>query len=256
MSRLAKRLVKGAFAAMGYELRRLPELYNSGPLGSEPLKDMLMLYRLRGGGGHPIIFDAGANVGDFISAFRQTFDRPVIHAFEPGPEIFKKLQANTVGLPNVTLNNIGLAAKSGEMIFLENDHVKMSSFLEPGKDCWGRIQRQVKTQVGTIDDYCAENDIGQIDVLKCDTQGYDLEVMYGAERMLREGRLQLIFTEINFSDMYKGQPGLDEIYRFLRTRNFRLVTFYRFAYQDNRAGWTDALFARDDRADRKKTIQS
>lgn len=245
-SGIGKRLVKRAFAAVGYELRRLPELYNSEILGSEPLKDMLLLYRLGGGGDHPVIFDVGANIGDFIF-FNETFNNPIIHAFEPGSEIFKKLRANTFGLSNLTLNNLGLGAEGREMVFLENDHAKMSSFLDPSSDCWGRIQRQVNVRMGTIDDYCDENHIRKIEILKCDTQGYDLEVMRGAKRMLRERRIHLIFTELNFSDMYKGQASLDEIYRFLREHNFRLVTFYRFAYQNNRAGWTDALFARDDR---------
>jgi hypothetical protein len=78
--------------------------------------------------------------------------------------------------------------------------------------------------------------------------------MRGADRMMREGRIHLIFTELNCSEMYKGQAELDEIYRFLREHQFRLVTFYRFAYQDNRAGWTDALFARDVRPATAKRI--
>jgi FkbM family methyltransferase len=254
MSGLGKRLVKRAFAAVGYEVRKLPELYNSEIFGSEPLKDMFLLYRLEGGGEHPVIFDVGANIGEFISSFRETFDTPVIHAFEPGPEIFKKLGANTLGMSDVKLNNIGLAAEARDMVFLENDHSKMSSFLDPGQDCWGRVQRQIKVHVGTVDDYCNENGIAKIEILKCDTQGYDLEVMRGADRMMREGRIHLIFTELNCSEMYKGQAELDEIYRFLREHQFRLVTFYRFAYQDNRAGWTDALFARDVRPATAKRI--
>ena len=63
--------------------------------------------------------------------------------------------------------------------------------------------------------------------------------------MLSSGRVRLIFLEIIFSEMYSGLPSLDEIYRHLCDRGFGLVTFYKFYYQHNRAGWTDALFAYD-----------
>ena len=35
---------------------------------------------------------------------------------------------------------------------------------------------------------------------------------------------------------------MDEIYGFLADRGFALVSFYRFFYQNQRAGWADALF--------------
>jgi hypothetical protein len=53
-----------------------------------------------------------------------------------------------------------------------------------------------------------------------------------------------VFMEITFSDMYKGLPRLDELYRFMIERGFRLVAFYDFHYQNNRLGWCDGLFAR------------
>jgi hypothetical protein len=52
----------------------------------------------------------------------------------------------------------------------------------------------------TIDDYCAEHGITFIDHLKIDTEGHDLFVLKGAQRMLRErriGALQFEFSEMN-----------------------------------------------------------
>src|SRR5207253_4668851 len=100
-------------------------------------------------------------------------------------------------------------------------------------------------EVRTIDSYCAERGITIIDILKSDTQGFDLEVIKGAARLLEQRRIQLIYMEITFSDMYKGLPRFDEIYGFLADRGFALVSFYDFYYQHGRAGWTDALFVAD-----------
>lgn len=242
MHRFINGAVRRAFGSVGWEIRRLPELYDSIPLGLEPLQDMSRLSRLAGRTESAMIFDVGANVGNFIRYFRETFSKPIIHAFEPGSEVFKQLQANTAGIPGITLNNIGLGSRNEELIFLESDRSPMSSFLEPDKNSWSKTARRIKVSVRTVDDYSSEKGIQRIDILKSDTQGYDLQVIRGAEGMISEGRIQLLYIEINFSELYKGQPSFDGIYRHLYERNFRLVAFYRFSYQNNRAGWTDALF--------------
>jgi hypothetical protein len=51
--------------------------------------------------------------------------------------------------------------------------------------------------------------------------------------------------EITFIDLYKGLPTLDALYRFMTERGFHLVAFYDFHYQNNRMGWCDAMFARN-----------
>jgi len=94
----------------------------------------------------------------------------------------------------------------------------------------------------TLDEYCVENKIPAIDILKSDTQGFDLEVIKGARELLRRKAIHLIYMEVILSDMYKGLPGVDEIYTFLTERGFNLVSFYQYHYQHPGAAWTDALF--------------
>lgn len=118
----------------------------------------------------------------------------------------------------------------------------MSSILEPSADCWGEIKARVQVELRTLDAYCTEHRITHIDILKVDTQGFDLEVIKGARELLKLRRIRMIYMEITFSDMYKGLPRLDEIYGFLASQGFSLVSFYAFHYQHDRAGWTDALF--------------
>jgi FkbM family methyltransferase len=204
---------------------------------------MLKLTRLAGRADRPVIFDVGANEGQSIRQFRQTFPRPVLHSFEPGPDTFDRLKAEFGGTADVTLNPFALGAMVGELTFHENTKSDMSSFLQTGPAGWGEERRRIPARIETVDGYCARAGIGHIDVLKTDTQGFDLEVLRGAEGMLRTGAIHLIFTEIMMAELYRGLPGLDEIYHFLRARSFQLVSFYRFEYRGDRAGWTDALFA-------------
>lgn len=190
----------------------------------------------------PLIFDVGANRGQSIEHFRRTFAKPVIHAFEPGREAFAALQS--VAPSDVILNNIALGARAESRLFLDNDHSDMSSFLEPSVTAWGEITSRYPVEVITLDDYCASRGIERIDILKIDTQGFDLQVLMGAERMMRGAAIHMIFTEVIFSEMYKELPRFDETYAFFADRGYALVSLYDFYYQNDRASWTDALFIR------------
>jgi len=232
-----KYVVRSALAHLGYELCRLPRGGND--LGRDPFRDIRALTKA---GPSPVVFDVGANVGQSVEQFRKYFARPTIHCFEPGLRTFEELRRRSAGVPDLHLNNAALGARLESKTFLDNECSVMSSFLEPSADGWGTIQEKRPVEVWTLDDYCNRKGVDRVDILKSDTQGYDLEVLRGAEAMIRRRAIHLIYMEIILSDMYKGLPRLDEIYGFLADRGFALVSFYRFFFQNERAGWTDALF--------------
>jgi FkbM family methyltransferase len=224
--------VKSLLRTLGYDIHKIQA-------GRDPFREM---QRLVGVWPQSVIFDVGANVGDTIESFRAVLPRAEIHSFEPSPETFRKLQEKCSAMPNLFLNSAAMGAAPGVAEFVENTDSTMSSFLEPGKACWGEIKRRVQVRVTTIDRYCDERKIESIDILKSDTQGFDLEVIRGAYRLLAEHRIHLIYMEIIFSEMYRGLPRVDEILRFLADCGFVLVALYNLHYQDGRLGWADALF--------------
>lgn len=222
---------------LGYDLRRIPPDWTG--LGQDPFRDMR---ELTVAPQQPVLFDVGANVGQTIELFRQRFERPIIHAFEPSPEAFAQLQHWSAGMPDLHLNNFALGSCSETRPFIENTETVMGSFLEPGSITWGEVTCTRLVDVSTVDDYCADRGIARINVLKTDTQGFDLEVLKGAAGMIRQRAIELVLIEITFSDVYVGQPGLDEIWGFMTGHGFALVTFYPFQYLRQKAHWTDALF--------------
>lgn len=224
--------IRGALRKLGYDIHKIQ-------IGRDAFRDM---QRLVGPQSAPVIFDVGANIGDTIVRFRDVMKGAKIHAFEPGPDTFRRLQQRCSAMPNVTLNHaaMGAAAKMAE--FVEYTDPTMSSFLEPGTGSWGEIKQRVPVEVKTVDAYCEEHLIDSIEILKSDAQAFDLEVLKGADRLLSERRIHLIYLEIIFSELYQGQPRLDEILRFLADRGFVLVGLYDFHYPNELLGWADALF--------------
>jgi FkbM family methyltransferase len=218
----------------GYTIRRLPD-----PAQRDPFRDLRTLAATA----RPLILDVGANTGQSIRRFRRYFEDPEIHAFEPGAGAYAALRTAAAGLPNVHLVNGALGAQRATRTFIENERSTMSSLLEPGPAAWGAVKRRTTVDLDTIDDYCGRTHISCIDVLKSDTQGYELEVLKGAGRMLAEQRIRLVYIELIFSRMYEGLPRFDHTYAYLADHGFELVSFYDMHYQNDRLSWTDALFA-------------
>lgn len=189
-----------------------------------------------------VIFDVGANTGQTVHRLRSLIPNGSIHAFEPGPESFRQLAVSVRGLPAVKLIEAGVGPVDGERILLENEHSEMSSFLVPGDAAWGTIVRKTRVRMVTLDTYCQQAGIDHIDLLKIDTQGYDLEVLRGAEKLLARGGIRVVQLEVIFSDMYEGRPSLDETYRYMIDHGFRLLSFYDVFVADGSAAWCDAIF--------------
>ena len=122
----------------------------------------------------------------------------------------------------------------------------MSSFLPPAETCWGEIETTTNVDVLTLDSFASKHHIELIHILKSDTQGYDFHVLKGAEALMKENRIGMIYFEFIFSKMYKDLPSFDEVFRFLLDHHFALVTFYQPFYQQNLLGWTDMLFINSD----------
>jgi FkbM family methyltransferase len=193
----------------------------------------------------PVLFDVGANIGQTTEQLIKLFPTAQIHAFEPGADAFCALSAAYSARKEVNLNKIGVAAHSGTKPFFENSMSLLSSFLRIGVEGWGIPTRRSVVPVITIDEYCSMHGIARIDLLKSDTQGFDLEVLKGSARMLKARRICLIYLEITLVHLYRGLPRMEEIISFLAEYGFSLIGIYNLVYSGDRLGWFDALFATD-----------
>jgi FkbM family methyltransferase len=232
-----------ALSTLNQKIRRIMnrfgcDIIRLNEIGHDPLTDFRLFFH----NDQPLIFDVGANVGQTVSKLHTTFPRCKIHSFEPSPTTFATLKQEVSQLNNVYLHNCALGAASGQQTFLENNNSDMSSFLLLGKFGWGEIIQETVVEVNTVDTVCDQYDIQKIDLLKSDTQGFDFEVFKGAEQSICANKIGLIYFEVIFSDMYKGLPSFGTIYDYLIERNFSLVSFYKFYYQEQLASWTDVLF--------------
>ena len=113
--------------------------------------------------------------------------------------------------------------------------------LQPFKKINGFSEINVQTK--TLDDFCLSENINNIDILKIDTEGNELNVLKGAERLLSKNKIMLIYVEISESKD-KFDEKEKNVINFLSSYNFEIKKKYKiksYSFMSNLKA-TDNLF--------------
>jgi FkbM family methyltransferase len=208
------------------------------------------LSRLAPLSGFKEVLDVGANKGQTAITFTRGFPSARIHSFEPFPRTFSELEANTRAINRVKRvplacgSSIGVvevpvqpAERSGLNSLVAGNHVPREGV---------RFGARESIQVTTIDAYCAQEGINRIDLLKIDTEGFEVEVLKGAPVKLGAGLIDFVYAECDFGQVDPNEihGSFFELHELLSRNGFRLVTIYT-DFADRRGfHWGNALFAR------------
>jgi FkbM family methyltransferase len=232
-----RKIIRRSLAKFGIKISRVPK-----GIGGNAFLDMRMLLDSI----HPLIFDVGANVGQSVEYFLSVFPAAEIYSFEPSPSVFEKLQMNTAKFDRVRLWNQAFGSSNTELELLEHNASEWTSFLPPDGLNRRKVERRTRVPVTTIDDFCETHGINRIDILKSDTQGYDLEVFKGAAKTFLRGAITLVYCELPLAKHYQRESSCADLFNFLVEHGFSLVSLYDINYEAGVASWTDGLFIHAD----------
>lgn len=149
-----------------------------------------------------VIFDVGANKGEYLQLAikKLPFKKAVFFAFEPNIACFKYLKESK--LPkNVILVQNGLGKEKERVFFYDDANDNASGHASLYKEVLSDIQNKkiVRSTVPiiTLDQFCKENHIENISVLKIDTEGNEYPILLGAKDMLKKNKIDFIQFEFN-----------------------------------------------------------
>jgi FkbM family methyltransferase len=91
--------------------------------------------------------------------------------------------------------------------------------------------------VTTLDSWASAAGVGEVDFIKLDVQGSELDVLRGAPRLL--ATVRALDIEVEFNPLYQGQPLFGDVDRFLRERGFVLWRLGHFAHYGLPGGLSD-----------------
>lgn len=176
------------------------------------------------------VLDVGTNFGWFAMVFaRWVGPRGFVHAFEPVPFIHD-LAAETILLNNCTsrlrLNRVALGAARGSTT------IRTYAGLPHGHSTVAPLGREDvvaanRCEVTTLGDYCEENRVGDVDFMKVDVEGAELDVFIGARAMLAASSAPIVAFEIN--DVCLSARSIEPEHVFDELRSAGYSHFFRFS---------------------------
>jgi FkbM family methyltransferase len=194
-------------------------------------------------------FDIGANDGATSALALTYFPGTHIFAFEPHPLIFERLKQKMQGRPSFNAFNLALGSEIGEAILMDYDSSTIGSLVRNARYAVRferKVTKEIRVQCIILDQFCLEKKIDNIDVLKIDTEGFDYEVLKGANKLLSAGKIRFIYCEFNDIMPRKGAFGgaLEPIAKLIDAYGYRFVASYNdyIAADGEMFGVSNALF--------------
>jgi FkbM family methyltransferase len=190
--------------------------------------------------------DVGAHHGEFSKFLIQTGLFGKVLAFEPNKESYIATQNAVSSQSNCVFEviNSALSSESGMLDLYCDADTATASLLQydPGYLGFGQIKRHT-VSVLTLDEYLdANSGFGKLQCLKIDTQGNDLSVIKGGERVISVHR-PIIQTEFIYIPLYEGQCSPSELADALAQLDYKMYSLNNLhVTPEGRLAFCDAVF--------------
>ncbi len=174
----------------------------------------------------PVIFDVGANIGDYSELFVKDFhgEKYSLHLFEPQKSCFVDLEKKFKGNKNVNLNNFGLSrSEDSVMIYKDSDKSGLTSLYKRNLDFYDmKMNVEEKIELKRADSYIKMNNISHINLLKIDVEGHELETLSGFGEYLNVDFIDYIQFEYGGSNI-DSHTNLLDFYNLLLPLGFKIT---------------------------------
>lgn len=177
-----------------------------------------------------VFVDVGAHFGYFSLLASQLVGREgAVHAFEPTPDTFQRLCANTSGRPNLEIHQLALWSERTELDFYDYgvEFSGLNSFTELRLPPEQRRSRRIaasrcRVPAVPLDAFLHEHAV-RPDLVKIDAESAELEVLRGMPETLA-GPRPLLCVEVGDLEV-AGAPGSRELIGLLTARGYRALEF-------------------------------
>ena len=163
---------------------------------------------------------------------------------EPIPELAEKLRNKYAANTNIVVHQNAIGAARRRIPFHICNLACASSPLKPTQQSIHYNQdrmdivKTIEVEQVRMDQLLVDCDI---DIVKLDIQGYEMEALQGMEGLLHS--IKIIVTEVAFIPLYENQPLFSDIDLFLQKINFQLFNLYGlYTQRDGRLTSGDAVF--------------
>lgn len=159
-----------------------------------------------------VIFDVGANRGEWSALAALYHPQAAIHAFEIVPATRQKLEAAVRDAANVMIHPFGLADHDGDVQVRHHPEFDQISSMIKNDDTPCELL-EVPVRRGA--DVAAEFGVSEIDILKIDVEGAEMMVLSGFSSLFCAGKINVVQFEYGRTSI-TTKILLNEYYNFFK----------------------------------------
>jgi FkbM family methyltransferase len=142
------------------------------------------------------VIDIGANVGATALALSQICHQGKVAAVEPMPRTFEFLQRNIAPCKNIAAFNFALGSKAGSVTMQGASCNLSGSFVADQYQIRHSGHTATSVEVKMLDESFEQLSLDRLDFIKIDAEGFELEVLEGAQKVLDRQR-PTVLLEMN-----------------------------------------------------------
>jgi FkbM family methyltransferase len=163
------------------------------------------------------VVDVGANVGMWSLGIAQLTHAKQIIAYEPVSTAYKQLVQKTQSYPQITCIQSAIGDYVGTITINVEQNLLLSSVLEmqdTNRKPYGHappMQGRAEVPITTLDNELSQ--YSEITLLKIDVQGYDRNVLVGAQTILQKTKVLII--EVAYTSQYHNEWLFGDLHQFI-----------------------------------------
>ena len=187
------------------------------------MKDILSIYFDKYSNEIKTIVHVGAHFGQEVN-FYLSYEPNEIHLFEPNASSYEILKKNIENLKNISIYKFALgSAEELVNLYVSNENNgESSSILKPFSHLVAKpeitfYRSTEKIKVQRFDTF----NINNVDFVNIDTQGYELEVIKGFGKKIKNAKF--LYVEVNRNYVYKDNVLVQDLDSYLDKNNFTRV---------------------------------
>jgi FkbM family methyltransferase len=187
-----------------------------------------------------VVLDVGANAGQYGHWLRSLGYHGRLISFEPGERAFRALQEAAKPDPLWDCHHFALGPRDGSLeLRISHDSIGSSAFTPTA-----RKMELTPEAVQDSTEHAAMRSLASLwrslgcagtrAYLKVDVEGFELEVLRGANSVLKD--LSYMELELSFAPVYSGAPLFGEVFAFASAHGFDVFAIEQTHGDDSASG--------------------
>lgn len=232
------RFINNSLRHLGVQIKKYPD------------KDAARRLKIIKNLGVTLIFDVGANTGQFAKEMRHLGYRGRLVSFEPLQAAYQVLAKAALKDPEWKVNPFALGNQDGRIPMNVSGNSFSSSILKmlpaheksaPGSTYVAKEEIEIRSMDSVFKSFFRPDDTA---MLKIDTQGYEKQVLDGAKDSLKH--ISLIQLEMSMVPLYENEMLFMDMVKYLETLGYSLYSLEN-GFTDDSTGQlmqVDGIFVR------------